>query len=270
MRNCNTYRVKLLEHPMKIAERVLERNQELVHVNSMQFGFMPGRGTTEALFVVRRIQEKHRDKKKKLYMCFVNIEKAFDRIPRKVMEWAMRKKGLPEVIVRAVISFYHGAKTKVREGSELSQEFLVQVGAHRESVLSSLPFAIAVNVISENAREGLINEILYANDLVLMSESMENLREVFKILLRSAMLYGSETRCLRENKMAILRTEKAMMRAMYGVKIIEKRSQELMSLLGLEDNLDGLARASGVRWYGHVLRRNNSDALRSALDFEVA
>ena len=40
---------------------------------------------------------------------------------------------------------------------------------------------------------------------------------------------------LRENEMAILKTEKAMMRAMCGVKIIEKRSQELMSLLGLKE-----------------------------------
>ena len=43
-----------------------------------------------------------------------------------------------------------------------------------------------------------------------------------------------------------------------------------MSLLGLKDTLDGLARASGVRWYGHVLRRDNGDVLRRALDFEVA
>ena len=61
------------------------------------------------------------------------------------------------------------------------------------------------------------------------------------------MLYGSETWCLRENEMAILRTEKAMMRAMCEVKIIEKRrNQELMSFLGLKDTLDGLARVSGV------------------------
>ena len=60
------------------------------------------------------------------------------------------------------------------------------------------------------------------------------------------------------------------MRAISGVKMIEKRSQELMSLLGLKDTLNGLARACGVRWYGHVLRRDNSDALRRALDFEVA
>ena len=112
-------------------------------------------------------------------MCFVEIEKAFDRDPRKVMEWMMRKKGLPEVIVTAVMSLYHGAKTKVRVGSELSQEFLVQVGVHQGSVLSPLLFAIAVDVTSENAREGLMNEILYADDLVLMSKGMENLKEKF-------------------------------------------------------------------------------------------
>ena len=140
---------------------------------------MPGIGTTDALFVVLTMQEQYRNKKKKLYMCFMDIEKAFDRVPRKVMQWAMRKKGLAEVIVRAVMSPYHGIETKVRVGSELSQEFLVQVGVHQGSVLLPLLFAIAVDVISENAREGLMNEILYVNGLVLMSENIENLKEKF-------------------------------------------------------------------------------------------
>ena len=71
--------------------------------------------------------------------------------------------------------------------------------------------------------------------------------------------------------MTILRrTKKAVMRAMCGVKLVEKRwSQELISLLGLKDALNGLARASGVRWYGHILRRNTGDVLRRALNFEV-
>ena len=76
--------------------------------------------------------------------------------------------------------------------------------------------------------------------------------------VRSAVLYGSETWCLRGNEMAILRrTEKAKMRAMCGVKLIEKRSQKLLSLLGLKVMFDGLARASGVRWYGHAFSRDN-------------
>ena len=62
------------------------------------------------------------------------------------------------------------------------------------------------------------------------------------------MLYGNKTRCLRENEMAILRrTEKAMMRAMCKVKVIEKRtSQELMSLLSSKDTLNGLAGESST------------------------
>ena len=61
----------------------------------------------------------------------------------------------------------------------LSVEFLLQVGVHLGSVLLPLLFAIAVNIISENAREGLLNEILYADDLILMSKSVENLKEKF-------------------------------------------------------------------------------------------
>ena len=54
---------------MEIVERVLQKRfQELVKTNSMQFGFMPGRATTEALFVVQRMQEEYKDKKKKLYI----------------------------------------------------------------------------------------------------------------------------------------------------------------------------------------------------------
>ena len=70
--------------------------------------------------------------------------------------------------------------------------------------------------------------------------------------------------------MAILRrTEKALMRAMCGVKLIEKRSsQELTSLLVLYDTLNGLARASGVQWYLHVLKRDNGDVLRRALNLK--
>ena len=64
-------------------------------------------------------------------------------------------------------------------GCELSEGFWVQVDLHQESVLSPLLFALAVDVFSENAREGLINEILCVDDLVLMNASIEKLKEKF-------------------------------------------------------------------------------------------
>ncbi|MBJ5565719.1 reverse transcriptase family protein, partial [Salmonella enterica subsp. enterica serovar London] len=113
---CGSYRaVKLLEHAMKVVERVLEqriRNQ--VRVDEMQFGFMPGKGTTDAIFLVRQLQEKYHGKGKKLYYAFVDLEKAFDRVPREVVKWALRKSGVDEWIVRAVMAMYANAQTVVR------------------------------------------------------------------------------------------------------------------------------------------------------------
>ena len=71
MMDCGAYRgVKLLEHAMKIVERVLEnRVRGSVTIDGMQFGFMPGKDTTHALFILRRMQEEFRGREKKLYMC---------------------------------------------------------------------------------------------------------------------------------------------------------------------------------------------------------
>ena len=74
---------------------------------------------------------------------------------------------------------YDGAKTRVRVRSAYSEEFEVKVGVHQGSVLLPPFFVIVVDVIAENARRGVVNELLYANDLVIMSETMENLKERF-------------------------------------------------------------------------------------------
>ena len=74
----------------------------------MQFGCMSRKSTTRALFILRRMREEFRGKEKKLCMCFIDLEKAFDRVRRKVAERAPRKKGLPEVLVQAVMSLYEG------------------------------------------------------------------------------------------------------------------------------------------------------------------
>ena len=86
--------------------------------------------------------------------------------------------------------------------------------------------------------------------------SLQMKEKIYKNYVRSAMLYGGKTWCLRENKVAILRrAERSMVRVVCGVKLVDKRNtEELMDMLGLKEAADKLARASGVRWYGHVLR----------------
>jgi len=48
----------------------------------MQFGFMKSKGTSDAIFMARQMQENFRVKGKKLYFGFVDLEKAFDRVKR--------------------------------------------------------------------------------------------------------------------------------------------------------------------------------------------
>ena len=112
--------------------------------------------------------------KKKSCMYFVDLEKAFDRVQKKVLEWAMRKKGIAEVLVRSVMSLYEGAMTRDRLDSELSEEFEAKVGMHQGSVLSFFLFEVEVDVVTEFARDGVLNELLYV-DLVMKSETIKGL-----------------------------------------------------------------------------------------------
>ena len=85
---------------MKILERIVDGLiRQLVSVDDSQFDFVPGRGTTDAIFVVRQLQEKYLAANKRLYMAFVDLEKDCDRVPRKVIWWALRKLGMEEWIV---------------------------------------------------------------------------------------------------------------------------------------------------------------------------
>ena len=89
------------------------------------------------------------------------------------------EKGLLEILVKEVMSLNEGAEMKVRVGSGLSEEFFVKVGVHQGSVLSPLLFAMVIDKVTENARKRWMKQILYADKLVLMEETMKELRENF-------------------------------------------------------------------------------------------
>ena len=77
----------------------------------------------------------------------MDLEKAFDRVPREVISWAMRMLGVEEWLVLAVMSMYMGAKTVVRTVYGISKGFEVKVGMHQGSGLSPLLFVIVMEAI---------------------------------------------------------------------------------------------------------------------------
>ena len=108
---------------------------------------MHGKGTTDAIFIMRQVQEKHQAKNQKLYYACVHLEKAFDRVPREVARWALWKLGVDEWRIRTVMALYAEACIVVRTDAELSESFEVNVALHPGSVLSPLLFTAVMDVV---------------------------------------------------------------------------------------------------------------------------
>ena len=109
-------------------------------------------------------------------MAFVDLEKAFDRVLRKVIWWRLRKVGVEEWIVLLVQGMYANVRSRARVDEGYSEEFEVKVGVHQGSVLSPLLFIIVLEALSREFRSGVPWEDFYADDL--MVSLLNHLRNV--------------------------------------------------------------------------------------------
>ena len=172
---CGNYRgIKLLEHSLKIMERVIDKRlRQLIEINELQFGFMPGRGATDAMFIARQLQEKALEGNRKVYMGFVDLEKAYDRIPREVVYWCLRKRGVPDKIIRVIRMMYEGSETTIRTPYGNTRSFRVNVGVHQGSALSPFLFLVVLDTLSRELRDEELWEMLFADDLIIIADSVD-------------------------------------------------------------------------------------------------
>jgi hypothetical protein len=78
-----------MSHTMKLCERIIEhRLRGVTNDTKNQFGFMPGRSTMEAIFLIRQLMKRCREQKKDIHMIFIDLEKDYDKVPKNVMWWA--------------------------------------------------------------------------------------------------------------------------------------------------------------------------------------
>ncbi|KAK3506629.1 hypothetical protein QTP70_011149 [Hemibagrus guttatus] len=159
---------------MKLWERVVEaRLRKVVEICEQQYGFMPRKSTTGAIFALRILMEKYRDGQKELHCVFVDLEKAYDRVPREELWYCMRKSGVAEKYVRVVQDMYERSRTVVRCAVGQTEEFKVEVGLHQGSALSPFLFAIVIDQLSEEVRQESPWTMMFADDIVICSESRE-------------------------------------------------------------------------------------------------
>ena len=82
-----------------------------------------------------------------MFFAFVDLEKAFDRVPRKVIWWVLRTVGFDKWIVRVIQSMYDGPISKICVNDSYSDDISVKVAVHQGSVLSLLLFIIVLEVL---------------------------------------------------------------------------------------------------------------------------
>ncbi|KAK3552031.1 hypothetical protein QTP70_031579 [Hemibagrus guttatus] len=177
VQSCSNYRgIKLMSHTM-LWERVVEvRLRKVVEICEQQYGFMPRKSTTDAIFALRILMEKYRDGQRELHCVFVDLEKAYDRVPREELWYCMRKSGVAEKYVRVVQGMYERSRTMVRCAVGQTEEFKVEVGLHQGSALSPFLFAMVMDQLSEVRQESPWT-MMFADDIVICSESREQVEE---------------------------------------------------------------------------------------------
>ncbi|KAK3509487.1 hypothetical protein QTP70_035130, partial [Hemibagrus guttatus] len=178
VQSCSNYReIKLMSHTMKLWERVVEaRLRKVVEICEQQYGFMPRKSTTDAIFALRILMGKYRDGQRELHCVFVDLEKAYDRVPREELWYCMRKSGVAEKYVRVVQDMYERSRTVVRCAVGQTEEFKVEVGLHQGSALSPFLFAIVMDQLEEVRQEPPWT-MMFADDIVICSESREQVEE---------------------------------------------------------------------------------------------
>ncbi|KAI3360386.1 hypothetical protein L3Q82_002298 [Scortum barcoo] len=152
--------------PGKVYARVLERRIRPIvdprtRIQEEQCGFRPGRGTVDQLYTLRRVLEGLWEFAQPVHMCFVDLEKAFDRVPRGILWGVLREYGVRGPLLRAVRSLYDRSRSLVRIAGSKSDLFPVHVGLRQGCPLSPVLFIIFMDRISRRSQgpEGVSQDL---------------------------------------------------------------------------------------------------------------
>ena len=176
--------ITLLSQVLKLLERGLDariRRRVEGDVGEEQQGFRKGRGTADGMYVLRQMVEMRLEVRGSMALGFVDLEKAFDTVPREMVMATLRWMGVPEAGVRMVEGTYDKTTARVVVGEGASEEFEVKIGLRQGSVLSPLLFIAVLDLISRKTMvKDALKKLLYADDLALVANDKQELQETLE------------------------------------------------------------------------------------------
>ena len=187
----NNYRgISLVNTLAKIFSAVLN-NRIMLYMkdkfSAVQFGFRPNHRTADSVFIVKTLITKYLSLlKKPIYACFVDLRKAFDSIWRKALFFKLMSAGVGRKMVNIIKSMYLDTKSSLKIDGYYSEYFNINRGVRQGDSLSPTLFNIFINDLSEiflhdtsfplTLDTTKIGSLLFADDLVILSESKEGLQ----------------------------------------------------------------------------------------------
>ena len=256
---CKNYRgISLLSIPGKVYGRVIIEKVRLMTENLIgeeQCGFRRGRGCVDQVFTLKQLSEKFLNKNKNLYVAYMDLEKAYDRIDRDALWNVLRMYGVGGNILGAIQSFYDESEACVRVDREEGEWFNVKVGLRQGCVMSPWLFNIFMDGVMKEVRERsreigaslwdcergtewMVEWLMFADDTVLIGDSEEKLQELVNEFER---VCKRRKLTVNVNKSKVMRVGKDREEIGLNVSMNDIRMEEVESYryLGVDISADG-------------------------------
>ncbi|GFO10081.1 endonuclease-reverse transcriptase [Plakobranchus ocellatus] len=214
---CELHRtISLMSQVTKILLRIAMmrvRNKIRPKIGDTQCGFVEGKGTTNAVYMLRMIIERALEMQKDIYLCFIDYTKAFDRVKHWEMIKQLKQLHVDGKDLRIIKNIYWQQIAAVRIENEISPFQMIKRGVRQGCVLSPDLFNLYSETILRNLDEypgiriggRMINNLRYADDTVLIAENKEDLQKLIDIAATKSKRMGLELNSKKTEVMVINR-----------------------------------------------------------------
>ena len=271
---CQNYRtISLISHPSKVMLKILLNRlkpQAEEIIAEEQAGFRAGRSTSEQIFNLRILCEKHLQHQQSLYHVFIDFKKAFDKVWHAALWATMRKYNIGSKLVRTIEHLYDNATSAVTFNSSIGDWFRTTVGVRQGCLLSPTLFNIFLERIMTDALENHQGTVSIGGRTTALTRlkplwndrniTVSSKIRLMRSLVMSIFLYACETWTLSADlqkriQAMEMRCFRKILRISYKDHVTnEAVRNKIKEAIGPYDDLLTTVKKRKLKWYGHVSR----------------